>query len=148
MTISNYALEKLCEFEGFRSSAYLCPAGVWTIGYGHTPAKPNSSISESAARKLLVYDLEHRFYPCALSCLLDSGDYTQSKFDAVVMLIYNIGCTAFLKSKLRRAIIQRDDDQISKQWLRWCHVNGKFSTGLRRRRLWELDHFYDSDFAN
>jgi lysozyme len=36
MTVSEDCINAIKQFEGFRSTAYKCPAGVWTIGYGHT----------------------------------------------------------------------------------------------------------------
>lgn len=46
------------QFEGFRADAYLCPAGVWTIGYGHTRGvKKGDRISRERAEELLIEDL-------------------------------------------------------------------------------------------
>ena len=36
MKITNEGINLIKKFEGLRLEAYLCPAGVWTIGYGHT----------------------------------------------------------------------------------------------------------------
>ena len=45
-------------FEGFRSEAYLCPSGVWTIGYGHTAGvKPGDTCTPDEADEFLKQDL-------------------------------------------------------------------------------------------
>ena len=53
------AVDLVAEMEGFRAQAYLCPAGVWTIGYGHTAdVVKNMVISQAIARQLLESDLQ------------------------------------------------------------------------------------------
>ena len=57
MRISNRGLEIIKEFEGFRARAYMCPAGVWTIGYGHTRGvKAGDVVNEQQATELLRND--------------------------------------------------------------------------------------------
>ncbi|MGK7948258.1 MAG: hypothetical protein AB4368_05495 [Xenococcaceae cyanobacterium] len=59
----------------FRSNAYLCPANVWTIGYGHTAtAKPGMCVNHEQAEMLLKSDLT-RFESAVgnLSCSLKSS---------------------------------------------------------------------------
>ena len=36
MKLSNRGKSLIKKYEGLRLTAYKCPAGVWTIGYGHT----------------------------------------------------------------------------------------------------------------
>ena len=53
------AASLVIEHEGFRSKAYLCPAGVWTIGYGHTGGvHPDDQIDMENARHVLASDLQ------------------------------------------------------------------------------------------
>jgi len=52
-------IEIVKESEGFRAEPYLCPAGVVTIGYGHTAtAKQLDAVTQSEAHKLLMADLK------------------------------------------------------------------------------------------
>ena len=66
MKINEAGLKLVKQFEGLRLQAYRCPAGVWTIGYGHTlKAFPGEVITEQQAEALLLEDLEdaekHRY---------------------------------------------------------------------------------------
>ena len=57
-SINNAGLDLIKKFEGFYSEAYLCPAGVWTIGYGHTHAvQPSQTITEEEAEEVLISEL-------------------------------------------------------------------------------------------
>ena len=64
MRMTEEGLALIRSFEGFRADAYLCPAGVWTIGYGHTsragpPAVgPGSQMSRTDAAKVLETDVD------------------------------------------------------------------------------------------
>jgi lysozyme len=64
MRTSDYALQRLKEFEGLRLEAYKCPAGVWTIGVGHTgevdgePVGRGMLISQAKAMELLREDVK------------------------------------------------------------------------------------------
>ena len=59
MKVSNKGIELMKSFEGCRLTAYLCPAGVWTIGYGHTAGvKKGQTISQNQADAYLASDLK------------------------------------------------------------------------------------------
>lgn len=52
--INSNGINLIKHFEGFRKDAYICPAGILTIGYGHTEsAKPGQNIDEATAEDLL-----------------------------------------------------------------------------------------------
>jgi len=59
MRISDAGLSLIKEFEGLSLKSYICPAGVWTIGWGHTgpDVKANMTISETKADELLRQDV-------------------------------------------------------------------------------------------
>lgn len=58
MKASNTLIEAIKRFEGFRGTAYKCPAGVWTIGYGHTVGvKRGDKMTEGEAERQLRRDL-------------------------------------------------------------------------------------------
>ncbi|MDE6145883.1 MAG: lysozyme, partial [Muribaculaceae bacterium] len=80
------------QFEGFRSKAYRCPAGVWTIGYGHTAGvTPGMTVSVEEAERLLREDL---------SPVLDSlpSGLNRNRTAALASLVFNIGIGAFRRS--------------------------------------------------
>jgi lysozyme len=138
------------EFEGLRLSAYKCPAGVWTIGYGHTTAaggpavKPGMKITKAQAEKILADDID-RFEDQVERILGAKGQkLTAHQFDALVSLAFNIGLGAFGKSTLVRKIKSGDLAAVPSQIMRWNKVKGKELSGLTRRRraecaLWRND---------
>ncbi|WP_374333028.1 lysozyme, partial [Aestuariivirga sp.] len=64
MQVTQEGLALIRRFEGFRATAYRCPAGVWTIGFGHTsqagpPAvTPGMTIGEDEANRILAADVQ------------------------------------------------------------------------------------------
>ena len=83
MKASSKALELIKQFEGLRLKAYLCPGGVWTIGYGHTAGvKPGMVISEAQAEEYLKADLiSFERYLNGLGLALN-----QNQFDALISI--------------------------------------------------------------
>ena len=141
MKISQKGIDLIKKFEGFSSRAYLCPAGVLTIGYGHTGKgiKRTDIITEEDAQDLLRGDLswvEEVINEKAKTAL------TQNQFDALCSLAYNIGASAFSNSALLRLINAGNLAAVPAQFLRWDKARGKVLAGLTRRReaekkLWE-----------
>ena len=131
------------EFEGLRLRAYLCPGGVWTIGYGHTAGvKPGMVISEAQAEEYLKADLiSFERYLNGLGLALN-----QNQFDALISLIYNIGIGNFQKSTLlRKARINANDNSIMDEFLRWVYSKGRVLPGLQRRRLREMKLYFSNE---
>lgn len=141
MKASYILISKIKEFEGFRSQAYKCPAGVWTIGYGHTAdVKPGDKISEAEAERLLRKDLIH--YEAFVESLQVSQK--QEKFDALVDFAYNLGCSALENSTLLKKIRAcRPDKEIRAEFMRWVYSKKKKLPGLVTRRRWEADRYFN-----
>ena len=145
MKISNLGLELIKEFEGFSANAYLCPAKIPTIGYGNTfysdgrKVKLGEQISKSDALELLEIvankDFADKIFPSI------KVKVTQSQFDAMVSLAYNIGVGAFLKSTLLKKVNAGDFIGASEEFLKWNKSGGKELLGLTRRRKREQDLF-------
>ena len=131
------------KYEGFRSHAYVCPAGVNTIGFGTTringkPVPENMKITLDEANVFLdadLYDFEN-----GISSLV-KVELNQNQFDALVCFVYNIGLGAFKKSTLLRKLNSEDFDGASKEFLRWNKAGGKVLPGLVRRRESEMNLF-------
>ena len=88
MRTSQKGINLIKEFEGCRLKAYKCPAGVWTISYGHTSnVRPNQSITREEAEKLLREDL--RMYEHHVENTVKG--LNQNQFDALVSFTYNCG---------------------------------------------------------
>ena len=132
---------ELCRrFEGFRSSVYLCPAGIPTIGYGSTyypggrkVAMSDTAIDEPTARQMLLQELEHTYLPGVLrQC---PGLVTdERRLNAVVDFAYNLGIGRLQTSTLRRKINAQDWDGAKEQIMLWTRGGGRVLPGLVRRR--------------
>lgn len=133
------------EFEGFRATAYLCPAGVWTVGYGTTringnKVQPNTRITTEEADVFLEQDLK-QFEDVVNNRVI--VQLTQNQFDALVSFVYNVGVGAFQKSTLLKKLNVGEYDSAAEQFLRWDKVGGQKVTGLTRRRKAEQELFLE-----
>ncbi|RXJ79808.1 muraminidase [Aliarcobacter skirrowii] len=137
MKVSSKGIELIKEFEGFSSSAYLCSAGKWTIGYGNTfwedktPVKKGDEISKTKATELIT-KIANEFARDVATLI--QIDVTQNQFDALVSLAYNIGLGAFKSSTLLNQLNKGNFIGAGQEFLRWNKSNGKPLLGLTRRR--------------
>lgn len=139
MKASDTLIQKLKEFEGLRLESYRCPAGVWTIGYGHTRGvRPGQRVTEKQAEELLRGDL------LPLEQMLSARrKWTQGQFDALLSFAYNTGEAALLRSTLlRKALQDPSDPAIRAEFLRWVYAGGRKLPGLEKRRRWEAERYY------
>jgi lysozyme len=140
MKTGRFGIQLIRDFEGCELTSYLCPAGVWTIGFGHTgnDVKPNMTIAQWRADELLVEDLAK--FERGVSEAVEVK-ITQRQFDALVALAFNIGLGAFLKSTLLRRLNMEDYAGAGREFLRWDKANGVTNLGLARRRKAEYELF-------
>lgn len=142
MNISSYGIALIKEFEGFSAQAYRCPAGKWTVGYGHLIGADSlhGAVTEAQAEILLLQDLVP--VEAAINRLVTAA-LTQKQFDALCALIYNIGVGAFARSSLLKALNMpmRSMADLDRQWRRWCYANGQKLAGLEARRCAEFELF-------
>ena len=121
------------KFEGLRLKAYKCPAGVYTIGYGHTEnvcADSDSEISELMADQILRKDLKN--FEQAINDL--DLPLLQCEFDALVSFVFNIGIGNFNKSTLKKLLLQKKFFYAAKEFDKWVFAGGKKLPGLQSRR--------------
>lgn len=125
------------EFEGLELKAYLCPAKVWTIGYGSTGphVEPGMIINEAGAEVLLGRDLD-RFEDAVAKA---APAATARQFDAMVCLAFNIGIGAFLKSSVLRLHKAGDHARAAEAFGMWIKGGGRVLPGLQRRRAREAE---------
>lgn len=130
--ISSAGLDLIKKYEGFRENAYLCPAGVWTIGYGSTHGvRPGDRIDENSATVRLKSEV--RMYEKAVADAI-KVPATQNQFDALVSLAYNIGTAAISRSSAIKFHNQSKFQEAADAILLWRSANGKVLPGLVRRR--------------
>lgn len=142
METSNKGIELIQKFEGLRLIAYKCPAGVWTIGYGHTEGvQPNMKIDKAQATQFLKEDLKssekyvNQYVKVAIN---------QNQFDALVSFTFNCGCGALKSSTLLKKLNNGDYAGAANEFLRWNKANGKVLNGLVKRRKAEKELFLTS----
>lgn len=131
----------VAKHEGCRLTAYKCPAGRWTIGYGATyvagkPVTRGQTITQDEADKLLVEDLcrfQRELAP--LVCV----EVTRGQFVALIDFVYNTGVHAFAASTLRRLVNSGREANAAYEFRKWRYVRDPKrglieSPGLVRRR--------------
>lgn len=129
------------QFEGFSEVAYYCPAGILTIGYGNTFYKDGSKIKEGDLITKTEADDLLDWY-CREHITLPKGEWSLNQKRALFSLLYNIGMSAFNKSKCKKAIERKDWVEAYKNW-DWVKSNGKVLKGLVRRRNAEKKLFFE-----
>lgn len=141
MKTSDYALQRLKEFEGLRLKAYKCPGGAWTIGYGHTPGvREGMVISKDEASKLLEADV--KYFEGFLAGEPYAEDLTQGQWDALISFLFNLGIGNYKRSTLRKRILEDvNHNDIPNQFRRWNKADGKVLPGLVKRREWECQMY-------
>lgn len=144
MRTSNKGIELIKSFEGIKTKAYLCPAGVWTIGYGHTKGvKKNDTCTMAQAIEFLKEDL--RVFECAINDLVQV-ELNQNQFDALISFVYNVGAGAFQDSTMRKFINAGHFPLAAGQFDKWIYARDKTGKkieleGLVRRRAAEKKLF-------
>jgi lysozyme len=136
---SQAGVDLIKRWEGCKTGAYLCPAGVWTIGYGHTSTvKPGMCISYDRAEELLKMDLQ-RFERTVRDSV--TVPLTQPQFDALVSFVYNVGSKAFTNSTLLDLLNQKKYALAAAQFHRWNKAGKVTLKGLIDRRNEEYELF-------
>lgn len=133
MKINKAGLELIKAFEGLYFESYVCPAGVWTIGYGHTgDVEEGSVITETEAEELLVEDL--RDAESTVDSELVKVKLNGNQFSALVSFVFNVGSGAFSDSTLLKMLNNSEYQGAADQLLRWNKAGDETLPGLTRRR--------------
>ena len=140
MKVSEKGIKLIKESEGFKPNAYMCPAGVWTIGYGSTNGVTQGMIvTERFAETLLKNHLaktETQITSLNLSI-------NQNQFDALADFVYNLGFGAFKSSTLLKLIVAKSSPELIKaEFRKWNKGNGKVLPGLVTRREAEIRLYF------
>jgi len=139
MNISNTGIDLIKHFEGCETEAYLCPAGVPTIGYGHIKGvQMGDVITEAQAHEMLVEELEE--YESYINDFV-TVSINQNQFDAMVSWVYNLGSGNLRASTLLKVLNSGNYSDVPEQIMRWNKAGGKVLEGLTRRRQAEANLF-------
>lgn len=133
-------IELIKHFEGFRELAYLCPAGIWTIGYGHTGPEvtPYAKVTIEFAEELLDADLMKFERGVSQSVTVP---LTDNQYGALVAFAFNVGIAAFKKSTLLKKLNTGDYAAVPVELARWTKAGGVELPGLVKRRKAEAALF-------
>ena len=132
MDALDYALPLIRRWEGLRLSAYKCPAGVWTIGYGTTGPEVNEGDrwTREACEDALYADCKALLRDVR-ACV--KVPLTEAQKGALISFAYNLGIGALRKSTLLRKI-NASDPTAAREFDKWVYAGGRKLAGLIKRR--------------
>lgn len=138
MKTGQAGIDLIKSFEGCHLAAYKCPAGISTIGYGHTKnVNMGQKINQAQAEELLRQDLIN--FEEKVNKYDATYHWTQNEFDALVSFSYNVGSIDNLTANGTRS-----KAVIAEKILLYDKANGKALPGLKRRREAEKKLFLAS----
>ena len=166
MKTSDKGIHVMHLFEGYRDKPYLCPAHLWTVGWGemlhHEQIKlplvrkdgytgmirKEFPLAPQHNRVWTRSELEERFknllgsFERGVLRLAPNLSGRQGLFDACVALSYNIGVGGFQRSTLRQRILRDEPlDRIAEGFMMYTKGGGRELPGLVRRRKAEVALF-------
>jgi lysozyme len=166
MKISQAGIDLMHRFEGCRNKPYLCPAHIWTIGYGHVlyqdqirlpvarvegkdapmirkemPLKPEHNRVWSKEEINDLFKKDVAYFERGVLRLAPSLAGNQGAFDACVSFAYNAGLGNFQRSQIRMRINRGDMEGAAEQFMTWVKGGGRVLPGLVKRRIAEKNLF-------
>ncbi len=146
MKTSEKGLALIMRHEALSLKAYKCPAGIWTIGYGHTrDVKAGDVCTKQQAVEWLMQDVK------TAEAAINNAHLpiNQNQFDALVSFVFNVGIGNFKRSTLLKKIrANAFDKNIEQQFMRWnkARVNGRLKPlrGLTKRRTAESKLYFSN----
>ena len=158
MITGEEGIKLIKHFEGCHYKPYLCPALLWTVGYGHVlyPEQNRLKLSERKTYKLKpehnrewsqeeVDDLLRKDllrFENGVCRLLPTVPLKQNQFDALVSFSFNLGLGTLQRSTVRSALLRGDEEAAIDTLLKYRRAGGKILRGLERRRAAEADLFF------
>ena len=142
------AIDLAKRFEGFhrvarqdphRAYPYICPAGFWTIGYGHLCAQTHPPMSMEEAEEILATDLQVALKATLRYCPVLATE-PEHRLAAIVDFTFNLGAGRLQMSTLRRRVNQQDWEGAKRELGKWVYGGGRVLPGLVLRRQAESLH--------
>ena len=168
MKLSKAGADLMHRYEGFRNKPYLCPAHIWTIGYGHVlyqdqialpvvrkegytglirkeyPLRQEHNRVWSKEEIDKLFEADIRNFERGVLRLVPSVNGVQGRFDALVSLAYNIGLGNLQRSQVRIKANRGDIEGAADAFLTWSKAGGRELPGLVKRRRDERALFLSS----
>jgi lysozyme len=124
MNLSPAGYSLIKQYEGYYPTAYKCPSGIWTIGWGTvrypdgSPVRPGDICNKDQALEWLSYDVKktETFVVKLIKVLL-----SQNKFDSLVSFAYNCGVNALSTSTLLK-VINAKGVVLEDHFVRWNKI--------------------------
>ena len=142
VAVPEAAIELAKRFEGFhrvpkhdpaRAHPYICPAGYWTIGFGHLCQPDHPPITEEEGESYLAQDLQIALRATLRYCPVLATE-PEGRLAAMVDFTFNLGAGRLQTSTLRRRGNQRDWSAAEQELRRWVYGGGRALPGLIARR--------------
>lgn len=170
MKLSKVGAELMHRYEGYRNKPYLCPAHIWTIGYGHVlyqdqirlptvrvegkdvpmirkeyplRQEDNRVWSKQEIDELFTSDVES--FERGVLRLVPGCSGNQGRFDALVSFAFNVGVGNLQRSTIRMKANRKEWQAAGDAFLQWNKAGGKVLPGLDRRRKDERALFLSED---
>jgi lysozyme len=146
IAVPQAAIDLAKRFEGFHrvpradsgwAHPYVCPAGYWTIGYGHLCDPKHPPITEAEAESYLAADLRTALNATLRYCPVLATE-PDGRLADIVDFTFNLGAGRLQTSTLRRRINQRDWAGAEQELRRWVYGGGRVLPGLVARRHAEV----------
>ncbi len=133
--------------EGLSLTAYLCPAKVWTIGYGNTSYETGIKVKQgdkiSKERAELLFNNTFENFALQVKPLVFKSTLNDNQFSALVSFAYNVGIGALKSSTLLKKVKANPNDKtIANEFAKWNKGGGKVLAGLTSRRAKESDIYF------
>ena len=147
MRISQRGLDLIKRYEGYSDTAYVCPAGIMTIGYGTTRINGNAikkgmKCTREQAQTWLESDVNN-FLTSASRLISEEVELNQNQVDSIASFVYNIGIGNFKKSTLLQHLNDGFFVLAAAEFARWNKGGGKVLKGLVERRAEEAELFME-----
>lgn len=145
--MTDEGLALIMKFEGCKLTAYKCPAGKWTIGYGATHYLDGSKVKEGDKLKSKEEAIELlknmvKSYEASVEKLV-TAQINPNQKDALISFTYNVGALNLGRSTLLKKVNNNPNDKtIKDEFAKWVNADGKVVDGLVRRRKAEADFYF------
>ncbi len=160
MKLSKAGADLMHQFEGCRNRPYLCPAHIWTIGYGHVlyqeqirlpmmrpegkadipmirkeyPLKPEDNRVWTKQEIDDLFAVDVGSFERGVLRLVPGSAGRQGSFDALVSFAFNVGAGNLQRSSIRIKANRGEWEEAADAFLLWNKAAGKVLPGLDRRR--------------
>ena len=158
MKLSPEGAALMHRYEGYRTRPYLCPAHIWTVGYGHVlyqdqiqlpmvrkegytgfirmnyPLRPEHNRVWSKKEIDALFDADVAAFERGVLRLVPGCAGHQGRFDALVSFAYNAGLGNLQRSQIRMKANRDDIDGAADAFMQWTKAGGKELPGLVKRR--------------